>query len=285
MDECEGEVVVVDNDSDDGSLEKLLEGVRRMGDARVSVMPSGRNGGFGFGNNVAIRRALASSARPEYIHLFNPDSIPEPAAVRALVDAMDASPELAIVGSRLRGLDGAPHASAFHFPSVASELDTGLGLGVFSRLVEAWRPPLANLTASRRVDWVSGCSLMLRTSVLDRIGLFDEAFFLYFEEVDLCRRAHDAGYAVGYVHESVVAHVGGASTGIYDRAKPAPRYWFESRERYLRKHHGDAYFQAVTWMLASSWAASTLRYALQQKPPRHPPRFARDLVRGALGLR
>lgn len=275
-------IVVVDNDSGDGSYERLVEDVAALGAGeRVTVLASGRNGGFGFGNNVAIRAAMSRAQAPDFVHLFNSDSEPDADAVTELLAALERHPDVGIAGSRITTMDGRPHQSAFHFPSWQSELDSGLALGVVTRLIEHGRPNLEHLESSTLVDWVSGCSLMLRTTMLERVGLFDEGFFLYFEETDLCRRARDAGYRSLYVHESVVRHVGGASTGIYARDRPAPSYWFDSRARYFRKHHGTAYLHGVTLLLAGGWVSSIARYALQRKPPRSPPRFVRDLARHA----
>jgi N-acetylglucosaminyl-diphospho-decaprenol L-rhamnosyltransferase len=283
-------IAVVDNDSGDGSHERLLEGVAALREhARcpqaIDVVASGRNGGFGFGNNVAMRRALASDSPPDFVYLFNSDSVPSTRAVATLVEYMERHPKAGIAGSRIEGTDGSRHQSAFHFPSWVSELDAGVRLGVLSRLIEHARPNLARLDHTQTVDWVSGCSLILRRSMLEHIGLFDETFFLYFEETDLCRRARDAGYDIAYVHESVVAHVGGASTGIYDRGRAVPPYWFDSRAHYVRKHHGNAYFYGATLLLAGGWASWRIRRAIQRKPDRDPPRFLSDLLRRSFAPR
>ena len=112
-------------------------------------------------------------------------------------------------------------------------------IGLVSRLLRRSivAPPPARVAC--RVDWLAGASMMIRRPVLDEAGLFDEAFFLYFEETDLCRRALAAGWSTWYVPESRVAHIGSASTGM-KRREPRPAYWFASRRHYLRKHDGCA---------------------------------------------
>ena len=92
--------------------------------------------------------------------------------------------------------------------------------------------------AAHECDWVSGASLMVRREVFEEIGLFDEGYFLYFEEADFCMRAHTAGWKIWFVPESRVVHIEGASTGIRNVRQRRPRYWYDSRRRYFVKHFG-----------------------------------------------
>lgn len=280
MESIDGRIVVVDNDSGDGSYEKLREQLGQMGRGdRVEVVESGRNGGFGYGNNVAIRAALASDDPPEYVYLFNSDSLPQPGSIAKLLVYADAHPEAGVVGGRVVGLDGSPHQSAFYFPSWLGELEDGLRLGLFRRVLEPWKPSLERLDRTGKVDWTSGCSMLLRSSMLREIGLFDEGFFLYFEETDLCRRAADAGYETHYLSDAVTRHVGGASTQIYERNRRVPTYWFDSRTRYFEKHHGAAYLGGATLLFAGGFALWRLRRPLQGKKDEDPPEFLADLLR------
>lgn len=276
----DGRIAVVDNDSADGSLERIRSEVATLerGD-RVDVVASGRNGGFGFGNNVAIRAALASAAPPDYVYLFNSDARPGPESLGRLLAYADAHPEVGIVGGRVVGTDGSPRQSAFYFPSWLGELEEGLQLGLFRRLLEPYKPSLTRLDRTGRVDWTSGCSMLLRRSMLERVGLFDEKFFLYFDETDLCRRAADAGFETHYLHEAVTAHVGGASTRIYARDRRVPKYWFDSRTRYFEKHHGRAYLVGATLLFACGFALWRIRRPLQRKEDADPPKLLPDLLR------
>ena len=117
-------VTVVDNDSGDGSYEKLCAEVeaRGWGD-RVQVVASGHNGGFGYGNNVAIRRALAQPDPPDYVYLHNPDAHVRPGALRTMLEFLDAHPEVGVAGTRIHDPGAGQHASAFRFPSVLSEIE------------------------------------------------------------------------------------------------------------------------------------------------------------------
>lgn len=271
---------VVDNDSRDGSFERLREAEEAEGWDDVEVLQTGHNGGFGAGNNFAIRRALASDDPPEYVFLLNSDAFPEPDAIANLLTFMEARPDVGIAGSQLYGTDGAPHISAFRFPTFESELLGSTRLGLLSRVMPDREVPIRpRPTASRPVDWLAGAAMMIRREVLEDVGLFDEAFFLYFEETDLCRRARLRGWPTWYVVESQVAHVGHASTGLKDLSRPMPRYWFDSRRRYFTKNHGRAYTWAVNAAQALGLATYEVRARIQKKEDPNPAGFLRDFVR------
>jgi N-acetylglucosaminyl-diphospho-decaprenol L-rhamnosyltransferase len=274
-------VLVVDNDSQDGSYDALVQAVNERGYGDVAeVVQSGRNGGYGFGNNVALRRGTAEGA--DYLYLLNSDAFVEPGAVRALVDYLDAHPRVGIAGSAVHSLDGAPHESAFRFPSVLSELERVTRLGVLTRALQNVRVPIARPThTTTNVDWVAGASMMIRREVLEQIGLFDERFFLYYEETDLCLRAKRAGWLVAYVCESRVAHVGGASTGVTSQRvvqKPLPRYVLESRRHYFLKNHGRSRLWAANLAHFVGGASFRVRRVVQRKPDPERPREWLDTV-------
>jgi N-acetylglucosaminyl-diphospho-decaprenol L-rhamnosyltransferase len=277
-------VCVVDNDSSDGSFEAIVEAVaaRGWGD-RVDVVQSGYNGGFGYGNNVALRRGLLASDRPDYFYLLNSDAVPDEGAVAALLHYMDANPHVGIAGSSIRGFDGERQRSTFRFPTMWSEIDRTARLGVLTKILEdrvvTMPMPLRSTTS---VDWVAGASMMLRRSMLEQIGLFDEAFFLYYEETDLCLRARRAGWQVGYVRESSVAHIGGASTGVHSHTvaqKPMPAYVFASRRHYFLKNHGRAALWAANAAHLVAGATFRVRRRLQAKSD---PERPREWVDGVL---
>ena len=188
-------VLVVDNASGDGSLETLRGAVEREGwSGWCEVIDAGRNGGFAFGNNVGIRRALAWERPPDAIHLLNPDTYVRPGAVRALTSFLEANPSVGIVGSGLENEDGTSRRGAFRFPTALSEIEGQLQLGPVSKLLRRWvvAPPAPQ--GAWRTGWVTGASMMVRREVLESVGSFDDGYFLYFEETDLCLRASRAGW-------------------------------------------------------------------------------------------
>ncbi len=270
---------VVDNDSRDGSFDALSAAAATEGWDDVRVVQTGHNGGFGYGNNYAIRHALASDDPPEFVYILNSDAFPEPGAVEALLAFMRARPHVGIAGSALHGTDGDPHISAFRFPTLRSEIANGFRLGVLSKLLpESEIPILPRPERTRRVDWLAGASMMIRREVLEEVGLFDEGFFLYFEETDLCRRAALAGWPTYYVVESRVAHVGHGSTGLKDKERPMPRYWFDSRRYYFLKNHGRAYLWAANTAHTAGLATNKLRARMQHKTDPDPVGFLRDFI-------
>lgn len=271
--------IVVDNNSDDGSYECLSAAVAAMDEfGRVEVCQSGHNGGFGYGVNVGIRRALATDTPPEAIYLLNSDAFPDPGCLRALVEFLHEHSRAGIAGSFIHGTDGVPHCTAFRFPSIPVELMGNMELAILGRVLRRWTlDPFPE--QPERVDWLAGASMLIRTDVFERIGLFDEGYFLYYEETDLCKRAAYHGIETWFVPQSSVAHVGSASTGFQELSKPRPRYWFESRRRFFTAHHGRAYFALANVCWVVSYVLRRARRRLQRRPESDPPGLLRDFVR------
>ena len=282
MEGIEGAITIVDNDSQDGSFEAMT--AVAAGWPRVRVLQSGRNGGYGAGNNFGIRAGLPDGTRPDYVYILNSDAFPAGDAIRALVDFLDAHPEVGFAGSHIHGEAGEPHTTAFRFPSIAGEFEGAARTGPISRLLRAWvvAPDLPVVTT--RVDWLAGASVLMRRDVLDQVGLFDEAFFLYFEETDLCRRAALAGWPTFYVVESRVMHIGSVSTGMKGWRR-VPEYWFRSRRHYFEKNHGRVYAMGATLAHVAGMGVYGLRVLVQRKPRVTPPHFLRDLVKHSFGTR
>ncbi|MFW8595358.1 glycosyltransferase family 2 protein [Cribrihabitans neustonicus] len=279
MAELPGEVLVIDNGSGDGSMETLRAGAEArgwLGTGRFRLMQAAHNGGFGAGMNLGMRAGLSDGTQPGFYYLLNSDAFVQPGAIRILRDFLRDRPGAGLAGSFVRGTDGVPHRTAFRFPSIAGEFEASARTGIFTRLlahrVVAMEMPQAEL----QVDWTAGASLMIRREVIEAVGGFDESFFLYFEETDLCRRAARAGWRTHYVPESEVAHVGSASTGMKGWAR-TPGYWFDSRLHYFVKTHGRAYAAAATLAQIAGGLIYRLRRLVEKKPQADPPHFLRDL--------
>src|SRR5688500_8948486 len=268
------QVVVTDNCSADDSVERLTAAVRdRQWESWARIMPLPRNGGFAWGNNEAIRVALASGDPPDYVLLLNPDTLVHPGAVTALLEFMDAHPKAGIAGSRLEEPDGRPQRSAFRFPGVMSELENSVRLSLVSRVLKRFVVAPPPPPRACKVDWVAGASMIIRQAVFDSIGLLDEKYFMYFEEVDFCLRANRAGWPCWYVPDSRVIHLVGQSSGVTDETKPKkrrPAYWFESRRRYFLLHSG----RIGTFLADTLWVAGHSLYratAVLRKQPANDP--------------
>jgi GT2 family glycosyltransferase len=282
-------VVVTDNLSEDGSAERIgrvIADENMSSWAELVLLP--KNGGYAYGNNAAVRPALASPNPPDYVLLLNPDTVLRPNAIGALVSFMREHPDCGIAGSRLEDPDGTPQTSAFNFPNPWAELDRGLQIGFIARVLEGKlvRRPIPEQACS--VDWVAGASMLVRRAVFEHIGLIDEVYFLYFEEVDFLLRAKRAGFETYYVPQSRVVHHVGASTGVSDHrraAKRVPDYWFDSRRRYFLKNHGllAAAAADVAWLVGFS--LHRLRQRVLPKHANDPPHVLEDFVRNGVWRR
>ena len=275
MEGIAGGIVVVDNDSGDGSFERMSETLRDR--PRFRVVQSGRNGGFGAGNNVGIRLGLADGSRPDYVYILNSDAFPAPDAIRLLLDYLEEHPGVGLAGSYIHGPDGDPHVTCFRFPSVASELEGAARTGPISRLLAKRRVTIGVPDVSGPVDWLAGASMMLREEVVRTVGIFDETFFLYFEETDLCRRAAEAGWPTHFVRESRVEHIGSVSTGM-KTWKRVPGYWFDSRWHYFRKSGGTSLAIRATLAHLAGGLILQARRVIQPKISAGPPHFLRDMI-------
>lgn len=276
-------VVVVDNASGDGSDDLIETAIQERGwQDWATLVRSPVNGGFSAGNNVAIRSVLAGPRPPDYVHLLNPDTIVRPGAIKALWRFLEDHPEVGIAGSRLEDPDGTQQHSRFRFPSLRSEIDTQLSFGFVTRLLHRHviTIPLAPTTAP--VDWVSGASMMIRREVFEQIGLLDEKYFMYFEELDFCLQARRRGWTCWFVGESRVVHLVGRSSDVdQTRAKTRrlPPYWFRSRRRFWVKNHGYPFALLLDGVALLCDAIRRVRMFVQRRPDRRPEHFARDLLR------
>jgi N-acetylglucosaminyl-diphospho-decaprenol L-rhamnosyltransferase len=237
------EIVVVDAASGDGSAEELAAAIG-SDDYRgwVSLLALPVNGGFGWANNRAITH-LMSRSRPDFVHLLNPDSEIEAGAVRFLIEYLLTHPRTGAVGSQLLEPDGSVTGSAFSFPTIRGELARGARTALVDRLVRA--PPISIPSDEPiEVDWATGASVMFRVDALREVGLFDEGFFLYHEEIELMWRLRKRGWTIAFEPRSRVRHVGGAATGVHSRQTPErldprkPAYWYRSRSRFFALTRG-----------------------------------------------
>lgn len=280
------EMVIIDNASGDGSAGVLSHAIAARGwnaGGRVRFIPSPVNGGFGAGNNLGLRSLMSDGQPPDYFYILNSDAFPDPGCLPGLIRHLETTPKAGFAGSHVRGQDDVPHTTAFRFPSIAGEFEGAARTGPISRLLRhAIVAPDLPETASR-VDWVAGASVLVRARMLEDIGLFDETFFLYFEETDLCKRAAAAGWECWYLPQARVVHIGSVSTGMKEWQR-MPDYWFASRRHYFVKNHGRLYAAGALMAKLAGGAVHRLRCAVSGAAPQDPPRFMRDLLAHGLGL-
>jgi N-acetylglucosaminyl-diphospho-decaprenol L-rhamnosyltransferase len=239
------EVVVLDNASEDGSADAV-----RLRFPDVRLIAQGHRAGFAANHNTVIR---ATSGR--YVYVLNEDTTADDWAFPRLAEYLDRNQRVAALGPRLAYPDGRHQPSAWRFPT---PLVSTLGLATLGRAgVRQSRG-----SHPRQVDWVMGAALLLRRAALDEVGLFDEGFFLYSEEVDLQLRLRRAGWESHYFPEATVVH----HESQFSSEIPARRVneMWRSRHRYWHKHHSAAGARLAALTTGAQYAlraaaAATLR--------------------------
>jgi GT2 family glycosyltransferase len=198
------EVFVVDNDSIDETSKMVLEKF-----PRVNLIRSKKNLGFAGGNNLAIREA-----KGKYILLLNPDTEIIDGAMERMVKFMRSRPEVGIAGPKIFNPNKTLQPSVRRFPTIIDQLLIFLKFTHFLPNIGPLKRYFAtdfDYTQPNEVDQVMGAFFMVKREVFDKIGLLDEKFHLWFEEVDFCRRAKNAGYKIMYNSEAKIIHYGGQS--------------------------------------------------------------------------
>lgn len=278
-------VAVCENGTEDDSAERLKAAIddNDWGGwcELIAVKP---NLGFTGGNNVILRPALSSAEVPEYFLLLNADTIVRPNALKALVDFMDANPRVGIGGSRLEDADGTPQRSAFRFQTPLGEFEGNIKLGLISKLLSKWivAPPVRD--EAFETDWVSGASMIVRREVFRAIGLLDEGYYTYFDDIDLCFNARKSGWPTWYVPASRVVHLGGQTTGVsHTTKKRLPAYLLQARRRYFLKNHGALYAALTDAGMIAGALLWQLRVVLG-KPDSTPQNYLHDCLQNSVFL-
>lgn len=246
------EVVVVDNRSDDGSVEML-----RSEFPSVSLLALDENGGYGPANNRGIRGLLHGEAGhqpPTHILLLNPDTLLPPGAVATLAAYLDANPEVGAVGPRLVRPDGSlDRACRRGFPSPGVALYHFLSLDrLFPGSPRFARYNMSYLSeySLAEVDSLVGAFMLIRTQALEQTGLFDESFFMYGEDLDLCFRIRERGWKVVYNPAATVVHYKGASSK--QNSAKANHEFYRAMLLFHRKHYASTTFFLVNWLITGA---------------------------------
>jgi len=238
------DVIVVDSGSADGTPAMVRDDF-----PWVTLIARPDNVGFPRGNNIGIRQA-----RGEKILLLNPDTEVAGDALATMVNFLESHPDVGVVGPQLRYPEGAIQSSRRRFPTVATAFWE-------STWLEPWapRPVLDGYyvrdrpdDATQDVDWVMGAALMTRREVIEQVGLLDEAYFMYSEELDWCYRIKQEGWRVVYLPEAQIVHHEGKSS---EQAVTARHVNFQrAKLRYFRKYHGRAVATLLRLFLLANYA-------------------------------
>lgn len=222
------EVIVVDSGSHDGSPEMV-----RRDFPKVNLVEQSHNVGFARGNNIGLEKATGG-----YLMLLNPDTEIVAGALMELVGFLDQNPTVGVVGPQLLNSDGSIQSSRRRFPTMVTAL-----------FESTWLQPLAPKSVLEHyfafdlpdsepasVDWLQGAAIITRQDVVNRVGILDEHFFMYSEELDWQRRIKDSGFDVVYLPYAKVIHHGGKSS---DQVLAERHIYFNSSKVwYFTKHHG-----------------------------------------------
>lgn len=261
------EVIVVDNDSRDGTLAALKDAYPAM---RIIANPDNR----GFAK--AVNQAVAVSGG-KHVLLLNSDTIVRDQALAIMVAYLDGHRDVGAVSCKQWTGDGHLNQTCFPFPSIRDHLFHSV---LFQRIAPTMQAVTAathavDCTRSQDVDWANGACLMVRRSLLEQLGGLDEGFFMYFEDVDLCRRLRQEGYRVRHVAEADIVHLIGRSSGR-DRER-LQLAWEFSRIHYIEKH-----FSPVKRWLMKGWIAGGIGWRLIQSLGYGPWGQRRRRIQGCL---
>jgi GT2 family glycosyltransferase len=250
VDNVHYETLVIDNASCDGSAAMVAQTF-----PDVKLIRSEVNLGFAAANNLGFKQAAG-----RYVVLLNSDAFITPQALTYAVTYMQQCPEVGLAGARLTGKRGEWQPSARMFPSLLRHFLTLSGLATkypnsrfFGQFDRTWADP----DEIAEVDWVPGAFSIIRRDVLQQVGYFDENFFLYYEEVDLCRRIQLAGYHIIYLPQVMVIHLGGESSKtlnleISSKGAQVALWQLRSALLFFRKHYGGL-STWLWWQLENNW--------------------------------
>lgn len=253
----EFEVIVADNGSTDGSIEFI-----RKTYPQARVIENGKNLRFAKANNVGIR-----ASQGEYVLILNPDTIVHEGTLDTIVALADRHPEAGAFGCRVLNSDGSYQGCIRPLPTIRGEWIAALHLNVMGYLSDWFQPNLYvrwKGETQRTVGWLAGCFILLRGDLLKKLGGFDDQFFYYHEDMDLCHRVWQAGTSILYTPEVSITHLGGQST-----SKRFPPIGFAldgqvTRYRYYYKHHGKRGVRSIRRVALVSLALRRMGYGLMQ---------------------
>ena len=245
-------VILVDNNSNDNSL---VEAESLVGEwPKLTIIKKTTNAGFAAANNEAAKFIKELGDNDSHIWLLNPDTIVKPGALAAMIRVLETKPKAGVVGPHLFNADGSEQLSVRQFPSGMIMAGMLLKLPHFWKKWPRWQSYLMSgfdYSQAQIVDQVMGAAFLVRRQVWEKLNGLDEGFWIWFEEVDFCRRVQDAGWEVWYSPVGEIIHYGGASFHqLVGFRKSWP--WIKSSLRYTYKHLGRAQWLMILMLLPAA---------------------------------
>lgn len=266
IDSSRHRVMLVDNDSGDDSVPILKQAIEdHHWKSWITLIPSPVNGGFSAGNNVGIKAVTAKA----YL-LLNSDTIVRLGAIASLENALEKHPEAGLISPRLEWPDETPQISCFRYHSPISQFIDAAATGPITKLLNAYNVPIPIKNISFEPQWTSFACVLVRQTLVEQIGLMDEGYFMYFDDVDYCRRARNAGWTVLHWPDARVVHLRGGSGSVKSDTAARKRplsYLYASRSRYFAKFYGmvGLWIANICWLLGRSIA--WIREVINNKQP------------------
>ncbi len=264
-------VVVVDNFSDDGSVEKISQMIiENEWSGWASLISSPVNGGFSAGNNLGIKSRSA-----DYYLLLNSDAYVSEGAIQTMIAKMDAHPDAGIIGPAIIWEDGGIQTSCFNNATPLGEMVSTANTGPITKLLRlfgAKEIAVQNAADNMRPQWISFACVMIRQEVFEQVGLMDEKYFMYYEDNDYCRMTRKKGWDICYAAGAKVIHLNKGYSN--KRLSRLPDYVYRSRSRYFIKFYGRVglLFANTCWI--KGWVIARIRNLFRRnKQPGRPKAF------------
>jgi GT2 family glycosyltransferase len=237
VDHNQDRIIIVDNNSGNNESEIINKYIEDNNwSTIVSVISSPRNGGFSYGNNLGIQ-AIDS----KYYLLANGDTLFLSGSIAELIKAAQLDPVVGIISPRLEWENGDGQISCFKYHTPIYELICSAGTGLITSLFKCYNIPLPLVDQISYPKWTSFACVLIKKEVFQKIGYLDEGYFMYYEDVDFCRRAMNYGFKVLNWPDAHVVHLRGQSSGVKKMSAEKarlPRYMYESRARYYVTYYG-----------------------------------------------
>lgn len=278
IDGLNGEVVVVDNASPDNSYHKLLAWRSTLPhETPLHVILSSTNSGYSSGNNLGLK-----SRDAEYYVLLNSDTLVKPGAFSKMLESMRRDTRIGLLGPKLIDGKNDPIISRFRFPSPLSEFIDATGTDVFYRWLRRFVVPIRD-DEGVQLEWIGFPCVMLRKAMVSEIGILDERYFMYFEDIDYCRRASRNGWKIEQCKAAVVQHFCGQSSKVeekLDSKARLPKYYYASRTRYFTAWYGKSGYICANLLWYIGRFVSHFRILFGRPPTMVCKGFALDIWTG-----